>query len=112
MATMSFIYRPSSRGDDHAGSLNLRFIHQRKVKQLSTSFKLYSGEWDALRQQVIHRHPDRESHLREVEAYVQQCKHLFKQTVHSLAKKGSYGLEEIICHFRFNSADISLLSFV
>ncbi len=112
MATMSLIYRPSSRGDDHAGSLNLRFIHQRKVKQLSTSFKLYSGEWDALRQQVIHRHPDRESHLREVEAYVQQCKHLFKQTVHSLAKKGSYGLEEIICHFRFNSADISLLSFV
>lgn len=109
---MSFIYRPSSRGDDHGGSLSLRFIHRRKVKQLTTLFKLYPREWDTLQQQLIHRNSDRESYLRQVEDYLQRSKLLFEQTIHSLEKKGSYELEEIVCHFRFDSSDISLLSFV
>lgn len=109
---MSFIYRPSSRGENYAGSLNLRFIHQRKVKQLSTSFKLYSEEWNAIRQQVVYRQPDREPYLRQIEDYLKQSKLLFTQTVRSLEKDGAFGIDEIICHFRFHSSDLSLLNFV
>ncbi|MBB4035334.1 integrase [Dysgonomonas hofstadii] len=109
---MSFIYRYSSRGGGYTGSLNLRFIHKRKVKQLSTPFKLYPNEWSASRQQVIHQHPDRESYLRQVEEYLQQSRHLFAQTIRSLEKEGAYGLQEIISHFQFNLTDIGLKSFV
>jgi len=112
MATMSFIYRPSSRGGDYAGSLNLRFIHQRKVKQLSTSFKLYPGEWDTHKQQIRHKNPGRESYLHQVEDYLYQSKLLFEQTICSLEKKGTYELDEIVCNFQFYAADISLYSFV
>lgn len=112
MATMSFIYRPSSRGSKCLGSLNLRFIHCRKVKQISTAFKLYPEEWDSLRQQVIQKYSDRSSYLSQVEDYLQQSKLLFEQTIRSLERRGAYGLDEIACHFRFYSADVSLLSFV
>jgi len=112
MATMSFIYRPSSRGDDYPGSLNLRFIHQRKVKQLSTPFKLYPNEWDAYRQQVNYCQPNREPYLQQVEDYMQQSRHLFGQTISFLEKEGGYGLQEILSYFRFSQTDISLKSFV
>lgn len=112
MATMSFIYRPSSRGSDYEGSLNLRFIHRRKVKQLSTSFKLYPVEWDADRQRIIHRYADRESYLRQVENYLNKTKQLFERIIHSLEKGKPYGLEEIICHFQSDCSNISLIDFV
>lgn len=112
MATMSFIYRSSSRGSDYAGTLNLRFIHRRKTKQLSTPFKLYSEEWDAHQQQIVHRHPDREFYIRQVEDYLQQSRSLFIQTIGLLEKEGSYGLDDIVNHFRFQSSTMSLRNFV
>lgn len=108
---MSFIYRPSSRGGGYAGSLNLRFIHQRKVKQLSTSFKLYPEEWDTLKHQVKHKNPGREPYLHQVENYLYKSKLLFEQTIYSLEKKGSYGLDEIVCNFQSYETDTTLYSF-
>lgn len=112
MATMSFIYRPSSRGEGYGGSLNLRFIHQRKTKQLTTPFKLYPEEWNVARQKIVHLNPDRHFYLSQVEDYIKQSRYLFEQTVHSLEKKGSYGLEDIVWYFQFQSSDVTLQGFV
>lgn len=112
MATMSFIYRSSSRGADYVGSLNMRFIHHRKIKQLSIPFKLYPEEWDAVQQRIVHKYPDRESYVLQAEKYLKQSKSLFEQTVCALEKDGHYDVEDIALHFRDDSSDISLQQLV
>ncbi|MFC4676747.1 phage integrase SAM-like domain-containing protein [Dysgonomonas termitidis] len=109
---MSFIYRPSSRGTDYVGSLNMRFIHHRKIKQLSIPFKLYPEEWNADQQRIVHKYPERESYILQAEKYLAQSKSLFEQAVCLLEKDGHYDVEDIALHFRYDSSDMSLQQLV
>ena len=52
MATTRFKFRASSVSGKQ-GTLFIQVIHQRVVRQVSTSYKLYSKEWDADRQSVV-----------------------------------------------------------
>ena len=52
MATTRFKFRASSVSGKQ-GTLFIQVIHQRVVRQVSTSYKLYPKEWDADRQSVV-----------------------------------------------------------
>lgn len=52
MATTKFKFRASSVSGKE-GTLFLQVIHQRVVRQVSTKYKLYPKEWDAVRQAVV-----------------------------------------------------------
>ena len=52
MATTRFKFRASSVSGKQ-GTLFIQVIHQRVVRQVSTSYKLYPQEWDADRQSVV-----------------------------------------------------------
>ena len=52
MASTRFKFRASSVSGKQ-GTLFIQVIHQRVVRQVSTSYKLYSKEWDADRQSVV-----------------------------------------------------------
>ena len=52
MATTRFKFRASSVSGKQ-GTLFIQVIHQRVVRQVSTSYKLYSKEWDAAKQSVV-----------------------------------------------------------
>ena len=52
MATTRFKFRASSVSGKQ-GTLFIQVIHQRVVRQISTSYKLYSKEWDADSQSVV-----------------------------------------------------------
>ena len=52
MATTRFKFRASSVSGKQ-GTLFIQVIHQRVVRQVSTSYKLYPKEWDADTQSVV-----------------------------------------------------------
>ena len=52
MATTRFKFRASSVSGKQ-GTLFIQVIHQRVVRQVSTSYKLYPKEWDAAKQSVV-----------------------------------------------------------
>ena len=52
MATTKFKFRASSVSGKQ-GTLFIQVIHQRVVRQVTTSYKLYPQEWDADRQSVV-----------------------------------------------------------
>ena len=52
MASTRFKFRASSVSGKQ-GTLFIQVIHQRVVRQVSTSYKLYPKEWDAAKQSVV-----------------------------------------------------------
>ena len=52
MATIKFKFRASSVSGKQ-GTLFIQVIHKRVVRQVSTSYKLYPDEWDAVSQSVV-----------------------------------------------------------
>ena len=52
MASTKFKFRASTV-PERQGTLFIRVIHQRMVRQISTSYKLYPWEWDAEKQSVV-----------------------------------------------------------
>ena len=52
MATTKIKFRPSSVADKE-GTLFFQVIHKREVRQVSTTYKVFPHEWDAVRQEIV-----------------------------------------------------------
>lgn len=51
MASIKVKFRPSTVAD-HEGTIYYQIIHERKVRQLLTEYKVFSAEWDKNRSMV------------------------------------------------------------
>ena len=51
MASIKVKFRPSTVAD-HEGTIYYQIIHERKVRQLLTEYKVFSNEWDERRATV------------------------------------------------------------
>lgn len=54
MASIKVKFRPSTVAD-HEGTIYYQIIHERKVRQLLTEYKIFPAEWDEKRSK--HHHP-------------------------------------------------------
>jgi integrase len=74
MATMTFHFRPSTRTGLHEGTLFIRIIHERKVKELTTSYRIFPHEWNEKGSCLVFpgRKSSRMKHLTEVEGKMQR----------------------------------------
>lgn len=98
MTTLKFVLRRSSRGSSHSGSLCLRFIHERKVKVITTDIKLYPHEWDDASQSIRfeEKHAERYTYLCRMEQTLDSYYQEFQQIIVRLRASGRYSLEDII----------------
>lgn len=51
MASIKVKFRPSTVAD-HEGTIYYQIIHERKVRQLFTGYKVFAREWDENRSMV------------------------------------------------------------
>ncbi|MFC4672934.1 phage integrase SAM-like domain and Arm DNA-binding domain-containing protein, partial [Dysgonomonas termitidis] len=111
MATLKFILRRSVSGARCKGSLCLRLIHSRKVKVITSPFRLYPHEWDEVRQRVhlpeegSPRYPYLCKVTESLCAYGEQ----FEEAAGRLEKSGRYTVDDILCsyHREHNPANLS-----
>ena len=47
MASFNFHFRGSSRAGCREGSIFIRLIHNRKVKDITTGYRVFPDEWDS-----------------------------------------------------------------
>lgn len=111
MATMKIILRPSMRGAGHAGSLCLRFIHRREVRQLTTGLRLHTGEWDSRGESILLPEEDAERYpyLRQAAGLLAGYRLTFGHAMSRMESSGSFDLGELAHEFRFRDK-LSVLS--
>ena len=116
MATTSFKikFRPS-KVEGKEGSLYFQVIHKRVIRQLNTSYKIYSSEWDSDREAVIipqasSAHRDK---LQSVSDNLQRDLQRLQQVANGLSKQqADYSADDVIAAFQRQSSDASLQSFM
>lgn len=113
MATVKLILRASSR-DGHGGTLYFRVIHNRKIKQIHTGFKLNDAEWDEKTGTVIITSDEhRKKYLTEVIAKTSAMRRRLEQTISVLdSQDGEYTSEDVAARYNDNKAIVGLLSFI
>lgn len=102
MSTLKFLLRRSTRGGLHTGSICVRVIHSRRVKVLTSTVRLFPGEWDEKRQQILlpDADTDRYHYLCKAADTLCQYREEFEEVVERLEKGGRYTLEDIVLGYR------------
>ena len=114
MTSINFVLRPSSKAGDHPGSLILRIIHCRQVKNVTLSdCRLYANEWDNETQSIVYSGDDfeRSSFLKTVERKLENERALVSDYIAELARRGQYSAEDVVCLFRKKSSNDKLLGY-
>lgn len=111
--TMKLILRASSREGHFPGSLSLRIIHERRVKTLALSCRLYAEEWDPINQQIIYpKNPKRIRELERLEDNILSIFTTLEGLISSLEKQGRYSVDDILLKYRQNKDNGKLLGWV
>ncbi|GAB6010469.1 Arm DNA-binding domain-containing protein, partial [Dysgonomonas reticulitermitis] len=113
MATLKFILRKSSCGDRRKGSLCLRLIHSRKVKVVTSPYRLYPDEWDGASQKVNlpEEGSPRYPYLCKVTEILSGYGEQFEETTGRLEKSGRYTVDDIISNYRSRHSFVNLYGF-
>jgi site-specific recombinase XerD len=113
MASVKTKFRKSTR-KEREGVLYFQFIHARKIKLITTRFRLYPSEWDARLSAVITESTDKERHL-----YLQHLKDSLKTEVRQirdliaiLDKQGDYTARELAEYYISHSFNGYFFPFV
>jgi site-specific recombinase XerD len=107
-------FRPSLV-DGKEGSLYFQVIHNRVIRQLNTSYRVYGSEWDTLCGMVIlpHQNSDRADRLRSINDSLRWDLQRLRQITDSLTSQhGDCSADDIISTFQRQSADNSLQAFM
>ena len=113
MTSIKLVLRPSSKGDCQ-GSLTLRIIHNRKIKNITMpDCRLYSYEWNHNSQTIIYplNNPDRVTHLSGIELKIESEKALLSNYIAELEEQGYYNISDILNLYRKKSSLDKLLGY-
>lgn len=106
MCTLTYFYCPLN-GKKHTsqGSLCLRLIHNRKVKSITTPFKLYSEEWNAKSQKLIHPPvgTERGKYIAEVEEKMEEELQTLKNLISILESQGYYTVNDVVDAYKYQN---------
>ena len=108
MASFNFHFRGSSRSGCSEGSIFIRLIHNRKVKEITTDYRIFPDEWDSggntLKIPDIPN--DRTRHLLDTGERMQRDTERIKAVIHKLENVGHYSLEEFKSLFVSTRSDM------
>jgi hypothetical protein len=113
MATMAFHYRPSLREGLNKGSLFIRIIHERKVKMVTTHYRIFPYEWDDIRHCLVFPENDasRKEQLIEMERKMQEDIQRLEAIIKSFKKQDNYTIQDILDKFSLTPADDMISSY-
>jgi hypothetical protein len=113
MATMAFHYRPSLREGLNKGSLFIRIIHNRKVKTVTTNYRIFPYEWNETRHCLVFPKNDatRKKYLVELDYEMQEDIKRLSMIIKKLERKGDYTIQDILDKFSLTPADDMISSY-
>lgn len=113
MASVNFIFRPSTQVGKHEGSLSLRVVHARKPKSVVIPCRLFPEEWDAATQSIRFptNNPQRLEYLLTVQERANAYRKKMIRVIQRLENRKTYSAADIIIHFK-GPEDGNLLGFV
>ncbi|NDW10045.1 site-specific integrase [Dysgonomonas sp. 520] len=114
MASISFVFRPSTRIGDQKGSLSVRIIHMRRTKVLSLPFRIYPHEWDKDKQALVFPMTDqvRIHYLMQIEEKLSEINSIFEHIIENLELDGRYTAVDVVNYYKFRTDSGKLLNFV
>ena len=91
------------------GSIYFRFIRKRKVKVVTTPYKVYPNEWNSELStiRVGSSNSPRERELEDIYFGLKQTEERIRRKVIQLEKRGDYTLSELVDYFHNQSPSIS-----
>jgi len=98
MTSIKIKFRPSTTKEDE-GTLFIQVIHNRLVRQIKTSYRIHSHEWDERnsRIRVIQTSGERKEYLTETETAVARMTGQVRSSIRFLETKGSrYTTDDIL----------------
>ena len=113
MTSIYFVVRTSSIAE-RAGSITLRIIHLRHVKNITIQgCYLYPHEWDKENQSIVYPigDPKRSSYLETVERKIKSEKAIVEGYVVELANRGPYCCDDIVKLYHRRSTNNKLLGY-
>jgi len=97
MSSFCFHLRPSARPGLCEGSIFIRLIHERKVKEISTGYRVFPDEWDHLNHWL--KIPDtpnpRTRYLHDIGEHLQRDAERISSIIKQLKAGGYYTTEDI-----------------
>lgn len=113
MTTSVSVKLRKSASSASAGVLYFQLIHCRKVKLITSRFRIYPWEWDA-QQAAIRREgapPDRQPYLQTVETALKEDLRRLHEWIAHLDRRGHYTVEELAEHYSQRSFNGYLFPF-
>ena len=113
MASIKVKFRPSTVAD-HEGTIYYQIIHERKVRQLLTDYKVFPSEWDESRSMVTTtQKSERKSFILSIRERIRwDVERLTKIDKRLDAEGLSYTADDVIDEFRRYASEYSLFNFM
>jgi integrase len=107
MATISFHFRPSRKPGFQEGSLFIRVIHDRKMKEITTNYRIFPQEWDFEQHRILmpDTYTNRVQHLIETKDKMHEDMRRLHSAVSILEGRGPFTIEDIVSGFNVRPKD-------
>ncbi|MDE7412930.1 MAG: site-specific integrase [Muribaculaceae bacterium] len=113
MASIKIKFRPSTVAD-HEGTIYYQIIHERKVKQLVSGYKIFPSEWDESRSMVTTtQKSERKSVILSIRESINRDLDRLNKIDRKLDANGlSYTADDVIGEFKRYVSEYSLFAFM
>lgn len=113
MATIKLKFRPST-DSDRKGTVYYQILHDRKVRQLNTKYRIYADEWDEKRSVIFtKRISERKDIVLRMREEINWDLERFSRIIRKLENKGfCYSADDIAEEFRRYSTEYTLFIFM
>ncbi len=113
MASIKVKFRPSTVAD-HEGTIYYQIIHERKVRQLLTDYKVFSSEWDESRSMVTTtQKSERKSFILSIRERIRWDVERLTKIDRKLNSNGlTYTADDVIDEFNRYAHEYSLFNFM
>ena len=113
MASIKVKFRPSTVAD-HEGTIYYQIIHERKVRQLLTEYKVFPAEWDESRSMVTTiRKSERKWFILTIRERIGRDVERLTKIDRKLDAKGlTYNADDVIDEFNRYTHEYSLFSYM
>lgn len=113
MATIKVKFRPSTIAD-REGTIYYQIIHERKVRQLLSDYKVFATEWDEKRSMVITSHKsERKTLILSIRERIRWDVERLTKIIRQLDNNGlAYAADDVIDEFNRYANEYSLFNFM
>lgn len=113
MATIKVKFRPSTVAD-REGTIYYQIIHERKVRQLLSDYKVFATEWDEKRSRVITSHKsERNTLILSIRERIRWDVERLTKIIRRLDNNGlAYAADDVIDEFNRYANEYSLFNFM